>query len=117
MKSKHLAKADFLRKLASYAKQLYEAGDFTCTEPERVTLSAKMEGFVDAGVSLEVVTSSEAQSIIDKAHLEKFGEGRVARRTRILEEKAFKVEDSNAEQTTALDWGIYDSPAKNRKNK
>ena len=29
MKSEHRAKADFLRELAKYAKELYERGDFT----------------------------------------------------------------------------------------
>ena len=34
MKSKHLAKADYLRELGKYAKELYELGDFTSEDPE-----------------------------------------------------------------------------------
>ena len=43
MKSKHLAKADFLRQLSIYATELYEMGDFTSTDPDRQLLSAKIE--------------------------------------------------------------------------
>ena len=48
MKSKHLAKADYLRELAKFAKELYELGDFTSEEPERAKLSAKIEGYAAA---------------------------------------------------------------------
>ena len=48
MKSKHLAKADFLRQLSIYATELYEMGDFTSTDPDRQLLSAKIEGFAAA---------------------------------------------------------------------
>ena len=46
MKSKHLAKADFLRQLAKHTKALYELGDFTSEDPNRAELSAKLEGFI-----------------------------------------------------------------------
>ena len=68
MKSKHLAKADYLRELTKFAKELYELGDFTSEEPERAKLSAKIEGYAAAGTTIEVVTSAEVQGVIDKAH-------------------------------------------------
>ena len=117
MKSKHLAKADFLRRLASHAESLYELGDFTCTNPERTALSSKIEGFADAGTTLEVVTPEEVQSVIDKAHMQKFGESREGRRTRLLQEKADKVKQGRCDTDSKPDWDIYDSPAKNRKGK
>lgn len=33
MKSKHLAKADFIRRLRELAVELYELGDFTSIDP------------------------------------------------------------------------------------
>lgn len=113
MKSIHRAKADFLRQLASNAKDLYELGDFTSEDPKRALLSSKIEGFIDAGTLIEVVTPAEVQKVIDKAHLEKFGEERAARRLRILEErsKADAAESSEHEP----DWDRYDTPAKDRK--
>ena len=113
MKSIHLAKADFLRELAKYAKELYELGDFTCTDEKRVNLSSKIEGFAAAGSIIDLVTRAEIQKVIDRAHLERFGEERDARRTRILEERAKdKAEDGPVDDA---DWEVYDSSARDRK--
>lgn len=112
MKSKHLAKADFLRQLASYAKELYELGDFTSEDLKRAHLSSRIQGFAEAGALIEVVTSAEVQKVIDKAHLEKFGEERAARRLRILEERS--QADSAESSEHKPDWDQYDAPAKDR---
>ena len=121
MKSKHLAKADFLRQLAKHTKALYELGDFTSDDPNRAKLSAKLEGFIEAGTLIEVATRDEIQAVIDKAHLGAFGEAREARRTRILEERAQQAKDASAspcteadDTDTEVDWEIYDSPAIDR---
>ena len=50
MKSKHLAKADFLRELSRLATEMYEIGDFTSTDVTRQALSLKIEGFAAAGI-------------------------------------------------------------------
>ena len=113
MKSKHLAKADYLRELGQMARELYRYGDFTCEAPERVMLSAKIRGYAAAGITIEVVTSTEVQNVIDKAHLEKFDEEREVRRTRILKERADKSTEIETEDE--VDWDVYDSPAKDRK--
>ena len=113
MKSIHLAKADFLRELAKYAKELYELGDFTSTDDKRVNLSSKIEGFASAGTVIDLVTRSEIQKVIDRAHFEKFGEEREARRTRILEERA--DQNGEGELNNNIDWDVYDSPARDRK--
>ena len=112
MKSKHLAKADFIRRLRELATELYELGDFTSKDPQRDIVAATIKGFADAGTTLEVVSLQEVQEIIDKAHLAKFGEERAARKSRILEERAEKSSDGNGEDD--VDWGVYDSPAKDR---
>lgn len=113
MKSKHLAKADYLRELATFAKELYELGDFSSRDPERAKLSAKIEGYAAAGTTTEVVTSAEVQGVIDRAHLAKFGEEREARKARILEDRADRLADIETEDE--VDWDVYDSPAKDRK--
>ena len=112
MKSKHLAKADFLRQLSIYATELYEMGDFTSSDPDRQLLSAKIEGFAAAGATIEVVTPDEVQTVIDKAHMAKFGEAREARRSRILAEQSEK--DGRESLAEEVDWDVYDSPAKDR---
>ena len=113
MKSEHRAKADFLRELAKYAKDLYELGDFTCEDEKRVNLSSKIEGFAAAGSIIELVTRAEIQKVIDKAHLDKFGEERAARRLRILEERSRADTAESSEHEP--DWDQYDTPAKDRK--
>ena len=51
--------------------------------------------------------------MIDRAHFEKFGEDREARRTRILEERA--DQKGNGDLSNKIDWDVYDSPATHRK--
>lgn len=114
MKSEHRAKADFLRELAKYAKDLYKLGDFTCKDEKRVNLSSKIEGFAAAGSIIELVTIAEIQKVIDKAHFAEFGEEREVRRKRILEEQAGKGSSENV--TDHVDWDVYDSPAKDRRS-
>lgn len=117
MKSKHLARADFLRELSRYAAELYDLGDFTSTDSKRESLSSKIEGFAAAGTIIEVVTSDEVQKVIDRAHFEAFGEEREARRARILEERAAQAgegSDETADRDT--DWDVYDTPAVDRRN-
>ena len=115
MKSKHLAKADFLRRLRELARELYELGDFTSEDPKRELVSAKIQGFADAGTTIEVVSSGEVQQVIDQAHFAKFNEDREARRARILEERANNTSVEDNTSTEAIDWEIYDSPAKDRR--
>ena len=114
MKSEHRAKADFLRELAKYAKDLYTMGDFTCEDEKRVNLSSKIEGFAAAGSIIELVTRAEIQKVIDKAHFAEFGEEREVRRTRILEERT-KTKDGT-DLGDEVDWDVYDSPAKDRRS-
>ncbi len=114
MKSKHLAKADYLRQLQKYAKELYSLGDFTCSDPERAAVSSKIEGYALAGTTIEIVSREEIQSVIDKVHLAQFGEEREARRLRILEERN-QNPNSAEHDSSPPNWEVYDSPAKDRK--
>lgn len=116
MKSEHLAKADFLRGLRSYIRDLYDLGDFTCKNPERERLVIKLEGYTDAGIVVGVVTLREVQTEIDKAHLEKFGEAREARRARVLNElMAAKEASAMNSAEPDLDWTEYDKPSFSRR--
>ena len=111
MKSKHLAKADFVRQLRSLTKELYSLGDFTVTDPQRQLHEAKLDGFIDAGLLLKVCPREDMQEVIDACHMDVFGESRADRKKRITEEKA--VDDGAA----ITDWDSFDSPAFERSNK
>mgnify|MGYP001588964964 CR=1 FL=1 len=109
MKSIHLAKADFLRQLKNITLELYQLGDFTSDNPDRTLLSKKAEGFIEAGLLIEVVTREEAQKEIDLCHLKVFGESRSARRERVQTEIKKEAEGE-------IDWDLFDSPAFDRIN-
>ena len=111
MKSKHLAKADFLRQLRSLTLELYNLGDFTVTDPHRQLHEAKLDGFIDAGLLLKVCPREDMQEVIDACHMDVFGESRADRKKRITEEKA--TDDGVA----ITDWDSFDSPAFERSYK
>jgi len=112
MKSKHLAKADFLRQLRSLTMELYNLGDFTVTDPQRRLHEAKLDGFIDAGLLLKVCHREDMQQLIDACHMDVFKESRTERKKRISEEN--KATDDGAAIT---DWDSFDSPAFERSNK
>lgn len=108
MKSSHLAKADFLRDLVKMTRELYAMGDFTSDDPGWPILSAKLDGFVQAGLLLDVAKRDEVQSAIDRVHFEVFDETREARRQRRMSE----ISDNELRPQ----WDDFDSPAYERKS-
>lgn len=113
MKSKHLAKADFLRQLKEMTLALYELGDFTSENPERALLSKKIEGFIEAGLTIDIASQKEIQDKIDLCHLSKFGESRIDRRER-LKESGDSAEKADFGTNDLARWEQYDSPAFDR---
>ena len=113
IKSKHLAKADFLRQLKEMTAALYELGDFTSKNPERALLSKKIEGFIEAGLIIDVASRTEIQGKIDLCHQSKFGESRAHRRERLFE-SGHSSESAEIPSTDLADWEQYDSPAFDR---
>ena len=107
MKTIHLAKADFLRDLVKMTRELYAIGDFTSNDPDWAILSAKLDGFIQAGLLIEVTTRDAIQKAVDQVHWDVFDETREARRQRITRETS----GSPARQG----WDAFDSPAYGRK--
>lgn len=112
MKSEYLAKADFLRELRRLTTELYQLGDFTVDNPSRQLLEARLNGFIDAGLLLEAVSRADMQEEIDDCHLKAFGESRTDRRQRLADGANEDMKDSSA-----MDWGKFDSPAFERLKK
>lgn len=106
MKSKHLARADFLRELRRLTSELYALGDFTVDSAGRAALQSKIAGFIDAGLLIGVSSREDMQSVIDKCHLEAFGESRSERKQRIADKK-----DAGAAEVEVREWDVFDSPA------
>lgn len=113
MKTNHRARADFLRELKTLTNELYLLGDFTSSDPRRALLESKLNGFIQAGLLIEVVTGDEMQQLIDDCHFSVFGESRSDRRERLNSENSAlgRVGD---EDSDIPDWDSYDSPAIDR---
>ena len=112
MKSKHLARADFLRELKVLVHNLYGLGDFTSVDPARKLLEAKVNGFIQGGLLIEVVSTKEVQAVINDCHIACFGESKDERKTRLIKQGAISgsVEDADS----ADHWDHFDSPARDR---
>lgn len=113
MKTNHRARADFLRELKALTNELYSLGDFTSLDPDRALLEAKLDGFIEAGLLIEVVTRDEMQQVIDDCHFSVFAESRADRRERLTSKNA--AQDKAGDEDSELpDWESYDSPAIDR---
>ena len=106
MKSEYLAKADFLRELRRLTTELYALGDFTVDDPDRQVHEAKLNGFIDAGLLLDACARTEMQEVIDRCHIEAFGESRSDRKKRLAEETK-----DDGDEDSLTDWDKFDSPA------
>ena len=114
MKSKYLAKADFVRELKSMTRELYAIGDSSSKDPNWTVLSSKLGGFIEAGLLLQVASRAEIQEHIDQIHFQIFDETREARRER----KRSVADSADAVgRVTHPDWSKLDSPAYERKLK
>ena len=59
-----------------------------------------MDGFIAAGILIDLISKQELQKIIDEEHMTAFGMTRSERRERL------KFQSKGAE----VDWDIYDIP-------
>jgi len=116
MKTSHRARADFLRELKTLTTELYSLGDFTSSDPDRALLEAKLDGFIQAGLLIEVVKRDDMQQVIDDCHMKIFGESRAARRERLTTKKQ-NTSDSAQAGGDDIDWDMFDSPAVDRVTK
>ena len=113
MKTNHRARADFLRELKTLTNELYSLGDFTSLDPNRALLGARLDGFIQAGLLIEVVTGDEMQQVIDDCHLKAFSETRGERRDRI-NTAANSFSAGTDDESAVPDWDAYDSPSIDR---
>ena len=68
--------------------------------PYRKKLESKVDGFIAAGILIDLVSKRELQKIIDEEHMAAFGMTRTERREKL------KFQSKGAE----VDWDIYDIP-------
>ena len=117
LKSSHRAKADFLRDLRSLTNDLYALGDASSENPARAHFRAKLDGFVEAGLLIEVATRDEVQRVIDDCHQHVFSETRSERRDRLRGSEAPSIKQDVISRACEPDWDSYDTPAYDRINR
>ena len=109
MYSEKVAKRFFTDKLKVMSLELYAIGGSENTSREWLDLAKKMDGFIEAGKTIQLISSVEAQAVIDEAHFVTFGESREERREKLCK-KATESDDD-----TDIDWDQYDSPTVTRR--
>ena len=104
MYSEKVAKRLFTDKLKAMSVELYAIGGSENTSRDWLDLAKKMDGFIEAGKTIQLITSVEAQAVIDAAHLATFGESREERRKKLQQQATESDDDAE------IDWDRYDSP-------
>ena len=110
MYSEEVAKRFFTDKLKAMSLELYAIGGSESTSRDWSDLANKMDGFIEAGKTIQLITSVEAQAVIDAAHLATFGESREERRKKLHREATESNDDAE------IDWDRYDSPTVSRRS-
>ena len=70
----------------------------------RKKLESKVDGFIAAGILIDIISKQELQKIIDAEHMSAFGMTRGERREKL------KFQSKGV----AIDWDIYDIPTIHR---
>ena len=96
-KSKYIAGIKELLQLFYGTKDLNSA--------YRKKLESKIDGFIAAGILIDLISKPELQAIIDTEHMSAFGMTRDERREKL------KFQSKGV----AIDWDIYDIPTIHRK--
>jgi len=84
-------------------KEFYSIKDVTSAY--RKALRYKIDGFIEAGLTADIINQQELQAMIDNQHIDIFGITRQERRKQMRSK--FEM--------TPEDWDIYDTPAIDRR--
>ncbi|NCP64644.1 MAG: hypothetical protein GW763_00375 [Paraglaciecola sp.] len=85
-----MAKQRYLDDCQRYLREVYQLS--LAGRPDAVK-KHRAEGFMQAGIVLEIFTAEEIKHIIDALHLEVFGETKAQRQARNSEYEALKLSD------------------------
>jgi len=99
------AKFRFLSKLEQLAEELYRRGDSVNHDEAWERQRSFLWGYGDAGKTINLVTSEDIQTVIDRAHERVYGESRVSRLERL---------NPIADKGNIPDWDAFDSPTYER---
>ena len=96
---KHYNKIKFSDGLRALLSEYYGHSE---REPSEITaLKYKIDGYIEAGLTLNAISKGELQDLIDQKHMAVFG---MTRKQRRIEKKLGKKEELR-------DWSAFDRPA------
>ena len=96
-------KSKYIAGIKELLQLFYGTKDLNSTY--RKKLESKVDGFIVAGILIDLISKPELQTIIDTEHMSAFGMTRDERREKL------KFQSKGA----AIDWDIYDIPTIHRK--
>ena len=100
---KQTQKSKYIAGIKDLLKLFYGTKDLN--SPHRKKLESKVDGFIAAGILIDLISKPELQTIIDREHMNAFGMTRDERREKL------KFQSKGV----AVDWEIYDIPTIHRK--
>ena len=96
-------KSKYIAGIKELLQLFYGTKDLNSTY--RKKLEFKIDGFIAAGILIDLISKPELQTIIDREHMNAFGMTRDERREKL------KFQSKGV----AVDWEIYDIPTIHRK--
>jgi hypothetical protein len=96
-------KSKYIAGIKELLQLFYGTKDLNSTY--RKKLESKVDGFIVAGILIDLISKPELQTIIDTEHMSAFGMTRDERREKL------KFQSKGV----AVDWDIYDIPTIHRK--
>jgi hypothetical protein len=96
-------KSKYIAGIKELLQLFYGTKDLNSTY--RKKLESKVDGFIVAGILIDLISKPELQTIIDTEHMSAFGMTRDERREKL------KFQSKGV----AVDWEIYDIPTIHRK--
>ena len=101
--SEQLKKELYLESIRKRARHLYVYGE---SHPDEKDLIAhKLDGFLEAGLLLQIFNKDQLQQVIDEEHVTIFG---MSRKERVKKRQQEGISPASA------DWSAYDAPATER---
>ena len=99
----HYKKIQYLKQITDHLTEFYGTKDIKSKPYER--LKNRLDGFIQAGLLVGLLTKVELQKLIDLEHMNAFG----------MTRKQRQAESQIDTSDTKVNWDVYDTPTIHRK--
>lgn len=101
--TRHYHRTSYLNAIKDHLTELYSLQDSASETYQR--LKNRLDGFIHAGLVIDIVSHDEVQKIVEKEHMRVFG----------MTVKQRGIELKLDSRTAEVDWDLYDTPTIHRK--